>query len=402
VPTVSAQDVTTGDGFMFVATEDTSMSAHVADIRDPENPQQVVDIDIPELQGVHNVFYDSGFLYLANLWGSYLGIVDLRTLDPDNPPEEPITEAAWILDGNFVHDMTVQNGRMYVCDFDAGLLVYDVSDVANTLPVEIGSAPGTNTHTAWATDDGAYVVTSEEYEGGGIKAWRIDENGDGTVTLTLTDEVMLDGADSAHDPRVVGYRVYTSWYQLGLQIFDLDSTSGLFTLVGSFDTSSSFMGCWGTYPFNGSHEVLASDMGAGLWIIDALPELLYFVLPDWPPESLDPETPFSFVAQIISGSEMLDPASVVLHYRTDPDDPFIPSPAVQLDDDEFEINLPGFYCGQSVQCYLSAQTTQGTLVTLPEEGENAPWTVPVIGNYPVFVDPFERTWPGRRRMAAAG
>ena len=64
-------------------------------------------VRISGFTNIHNVFYDSGFLYLADSATSRVGIVDLTAFDPDNPPTLPITSAKWILTNvgsSFVHD----------------------------------------------------------------------------------------------------------------------------------------------------------------------------------------------------------------------------------------------------------------------------------------------------------
>ena len=68
-----------------------------------------------------------------------------------------------------MHDITVQDGRLYACGWDSGLWIYDVTDVANSMPSFLGNTPdgGNNTHSAWPTDDGQFVVTGEERGNGG-------------------------------------------------------------------------------------------------------------------------------------------------------------------------------------------------------------------------------------------
>jgi hypothetical protein len=202
-------------------------------------------------------------------------IVDLRGLDLESPPAGPITEPLWIVENvgfSMVHDITVQNGRLYASAWDSGLWIYDVSNVGQQPPELLGSAPGNNTHSCWPTADGAYVVTGEERAFGGIKVYRITTELTG-VSLQLTDSLILptNQAFSVHNQVIDGYRLYNSWYQAGLQVFDIDPVSGQLIFAASYDTSanspSGFSGAWGVYPLLGPDRVLVSDMSNGLILV---------------------------------------------------------------------------------------------------------------------------------------
>ncbi|MCH8824043.1 MAG: hypothetical protein IH984_11110 [Planctomycetes bacterium] len=267
----SAQDLKVADGILFIGLGGSSSnSVHIVDVRDPLNPQAVVDIDISGFTAVHNVFYDNGYLYMVDSGSTRVGIIDLTQLDLDNPPENPITNAKWIMQdigSSFVHDITVVDGRMYACAWDSGLWIYDVTNVANVMPNFIGSTPdgGNNTHATWPTANGDYVVTGEERPGGGIKVYRITDNG-GSLDLELTDSLQLpeNEAFSVHNQVIDGYRLYNSWYAAGLLVHDIDPKTGLITLFATYQTPGSN---WGVYPLLGQDNVLLSDMGNGLAIV---------------------------------------------------------------------------------------------------------------------------------------
>ena len=264
----SAQDLKTGDGLLFIGLGGGGVSVHIVDVRDPANPVGLVDIDISGFTSVHNVFYDNGWLYMVDSGTTRIAIIDLTGFDPDNPPMSPITKTKWVMQDvgtSFVHDITVVDGRLYVCAWDSGLWIYDASNVANEIPSCLGSTPGESTHSAWPTANGDYVVTAEERPGGGIKVYRITSL-TGSVSLTLTDSFALpeNEAFSVHNPLVVGNRVYNSWYQAGLLIFDIDPITGLLDPVATFDTAASV---GGVYPFLGSGRVLLSERDLGLLVV---------------------------------------------------------------------------------------------------------------------------------------
>jgi len=273
----SAQDLKTGDGLLFIGLGGGGASVHIVDVRDPANPVGLVDIDISGFTSIHNVFYDNGWLYMVDSGNPRIGIIDLTGFDPDNPPGSPITSAAWIMEDvgtSFVHDIVVVDGRLYASAWDSGLWIYDVSNVANESPPFLGRTPdgdGDNSHSAWPTGNGDYVVTNEERGGGGIKVYRITEaeNG-GSLVLTLTDSLEdVPDSFSAHNPLIIGYRVYNSWYEAGLLVFNIDPITGLLETHATFDNGGSV---WGVYPFLGEDRVLLSNMTNGLLIVSLCSE----------------------------------------------------------------------------------------------------------------------------------
>jgi hypothetical protein len=247
-----AFDLKVVDDLLFIGLEgDPAAAVHIVDVRDPMNPVHVVDVSIEGHNHVHNLFYDEGFLYLA---GAQLVIVDLTGLDPDEPPATTIDEPLWILEDLIVHDITVRDGRLYACAW-SDLNIYDVTNVGSQPPTFLGEAAGNAIHSAWPTDDGGYVVTASETSGGGIGVYRITDKGNG-IEITLN-------------------RVYCSWYQAGLQVFDIDPITGLLSFVASYDTFggpvSGFDGAWGVNPFLGTQRVVVSDLSNGLFIINTCP-----------------------------------------------------------------------------------------------------------------------------------
>lgn len=122
------------------------------DITDPADPQRVSAWGAEEL-------FDPGV-------GDETGDVG-RVLDA----------ALWLLDGfgssqnRFLHDVTIgaDGTRAYLANWDAGLVLLDVSDPADPQVVSValdregGSRDGeVNSHQAWPSEDGSVVVETEE------------------------------------------------------------------------------------------------------------------------------------------------------------------------------------------------------------------------------------------------
>ena len=254
----SAQDVKVHDGIGFVAYEgDGNNGLGIVDFRDPSNPVQLTTVTVSRdgvnYNRVHNLFYSDGYLYIANSTNNF-AVVDLTEYDPDNPPAH-ISEMKWHVRGvgrQFVHDITVQGNRLYASAW-SDIVVFDVGNIANEPPVLLGSGAGQSAHAAWATDDGQFVVVTEERRGGGAKLYSLTDDGNGGLDVALLDEVGEGGnAFSAHNPIIVGERVYTSWYESGLIIHEIDRNAGQLVEVGRVDPGST----WGVYPLLGLDRII--------------------------------------------------------------------------------------------------------------------------------------------------
>ena len=102
------------------------------------------------------------------------------------------------------------------------------------------------------------------------------------LLATITSSNLSINADTPHNPVIVGDLLFVSWYQAGLQVFNIrDPVRPL--LVGSYDTfpggtsapggvgdpQHPVDGCWGVYPLLGLDKVLLSDWDGGLFVVDA-------------------------------------------------------------------------------------------------------------------------------------
>ncbi len=84
-----------GDGDFAYLGHHGASAINIVDVRDPTAPAALVDIAITGFNSIHNVFYDNGYLYMVDSGSSRIAIIDLTTLDPDNPPAAPITTTKW-------------------------------------------------------------------------------------------------------------------------------------------------------------------------------------------------------------------------------------------------------------------------------------------------------------------
>ncbi len=301
--------------------------------------------------------------------GPMVSIVDLTDYDINNPPAT-ITTPLWTVTGvgtQFVHSITVRNGRLYCCAWGSGLWVYDVSRVRTQMPTLIGTVEGENVHTCWPTEDGKYVVTAEEKDHGGIKLFEINNLANGMINLSERDSIILPIANaySVHNPIFVGDRLYVAWYQSGLHVFDLNRQTRKLDFAGSYDTFADqvqgFDGNWGVYPFLGPDKVLLSDITNGLYVVNvAGPAQINPTLP----KSLHPVFTTPVHVSVTDTMDPIEPDSVTLN-RVLPGNPEANIAMTNLGGGQYEATLPKQKCSEPLDYYFSAQTMEGETVYSP-------------------------------------
>ncbi len=216
---------------------------------------------------IHNISVENGFLYEAD---SRTGVV--KVFDVSDPTTPTHVQDIAVSSGR-IHDVTALNGKLYTSDLNGQTAIYDVSNVGTTGAASLGSfASGGSTHSNWVTPDGQHLVSARETSNGDIRIYNISDPMNVLLEASIDRSTIGIDAFSPHNPVVMGDLLYVSWYQAGLQVFDIsDPTNPLY--LDGFDTfpgvGSTFDGNWGVYPFLGTDRVLLSDLDSGLFIVDA-------------------------------------------------------------------------------------------------------------------------------------
>ncbi len=372
----SAQDMQSTNQLLFVGLEaSASNGVDIVDIRTPGSPvhKTWVNPDPGVFEIIHDVFQDNGWLYLCNSRDTSLAIVDLRSYDVNSPPAS-ITSWAYRLDslgdpGAFVHDMSVRNGELYVSGWGS-LEVWNVANLASSAPSFLGEVRGFNVHSDWPSDDEAFLVTCEERQGGGVRLYQMVRNGN-SVALHPRDSITSPQSGvgqtyCAHDPRVVGDRVYISNYSAGVMVLQVDRTNWTFEKVASYDTSglpgTDFFGCWGVYPFLGADRVIASDLEQGFHVLDF--SALELSWPSARPTLIPPGQPRAITVRVQPlGNKVL--SAVALHTSID-GAAFQSAAMTNLGGGLYGGDLPALACGSKVDYYVRATATpSGEAFTSP-------------------------------------
>jgi len=227
----------------------------------------------------HNVSVAGNYLYLSG-GGSYTGIRILDLTDPVNPVK------AGYYSGPYIHDSYIRNDTIYASAINSGggLDIIDARNKQNPQRIKLLQYPGSGTHNAWTTDDGRYVLTTDEIGATtkSLKVWDIRD-----IQNPLKVGEYSVGAATVHNVFVKGNLAYVAWYVDGLKVFDISKPTSP-QLVGYYDTFpqtpvSFISGAWGAYPYYPSGKVIVSDNRTGLYVFRYTgPETAALPLPSSP------------------------------------------------------------------------------------------------------------------------
>ncbi|HMB68190.1 MAG TPA: carboxypeptidase regulatory-like domain-containing protein, partial [bacterium] len=152
------------------------------------------------------------------------------------------------------------------------LAILDVT-TPGSIPPPLGviqSYPSAFTHNAWATDDGQFVMTTDEVAGAAIRMWDVSS----PAAPAQTDLYQPNPGGTPHNVLIDGDHAYVAHYTAGARIADV-SDPYLIRELGYYDTypvnnSATLDGCWGVFPFFGTTPGLfvASDIETGLHILE--------------------------------------------------------------------------------------------------------------------------------------
>lgn len=210
----------------------------------------------------HNMHIDTatGFAYICRQNGRGFRVVDLS--DPEQPAD------VYLVETGSIHDVYARNDTVIVSEgSQGGFQIWDLS--VKTSPQLLARFVMPNSgyaHNAWMSDDGDYVMTTEETVDKTIKMWDIRQ----MDQISLVGE-WLGASRLAHNTHIMGDLAFISHYTYGVTVLDIgDPTTP--TEVAHYDThprndASGFDGCWGAYPYTAAGYVYASSFNGALTLL---------------------------------------------------------------------------------------------------------------------------------------
>jgi len=215
----------------------------------------------------HNLFIDeNGILYVIG-YNYPVELGGVMMLDITTNPTNPTIVG--IYDAGYVHDVFVRGDTMWTAEYNNGYFAaVDISDKLNWSILATEITPNDATHNVWLSDNGQYLFTTDETNGGKLASYDVSD---------LSDIQLLDVYSPSettaipHNTFVVDNYLVTSYYTVGVKVIDFSDPSNL-TEVNGYDTSPSYIGqsyngCWGVYPYLPSGNILATDIQEGFFVL---------------------------------------------------------------------------------------------------------------------------------------
>jgi hypothetical protein len=280
---------------------------HIVDLTDPANPVLLGTVDSTH-GGGHNSIHEMMVVdqgssrYLIENFNS-TSILPVRVIDITNPAAPVFKWAFQAGDSGWIHAYHIRGNRLFTSEYTgAKVEIYDISSLATQAPQLIGSiTSNTTNHSSWTSEDGNYLYSARETLDGDIRVYDIHNPAQPVLVRAIKAADLGLNAITPHNPVVMGNKLYVSWYQAGLQVFDLSDPTNP-QRVGQYDTfpttfapteaqrdallqadpwdlvcgigglanalPSNYDGNWAVFPFLGENKVVVGDLATGLSIVD--------------------------------------------------------------------------------------------------------------------------------------
>ena len=268
------RDIKTWNNYAYVTTEsdtglliidlnDLSGSTywHVKDfISDNSN-------DTIHFEAAHNLFIDeNGIAYIfgaSNPPGQSIPPNGAIILDLNSDPINPTYLGNW--NDHYIHDGMVRNDTLWAaCVYYGSAFCIDVLDKSSPNTIASVNTPNSFTHNVWPSDDGNYIYTTDEQGGAFVTAYNVED----LNNIYEVDRLQTNpGSNSIpHNSFVDGNFLVTSYYTNGTVVYDITHPDNMVE-VAYYDSylgsGWGFYGCWGTYPYLPSGNIISSDVNSG-------------------------------------------------------------------------------------------------------------------------------------------
>jgi choice-of-anchor B domain-containing protein len=253
--------------YAYVVTDNAAGGIQIVDLAELPAKATLVNtfMDLPEN---HTVWVDEPSKTLFTMGGTMEKINALSLADPVN------LKMITTFGTTYVHDAYISNGIAYLSEiFSKSFSIWDIKDLANPKMlnrVRDDTAGGISFHNSGLTQDGNYLITTEEATGRTVKIWDVRD----PANVTKVSEFMTSNK-MAHNVQVMGDYAYFSAYGGGIIIEDVkDPKNPKLAAYWHHDdgTQEGFVSVWGCFPYFKSGKVIGSDMEAGLVVVQFKPQ----------------------------------------------------------------------------------------------------------------------------------
>ena len=217
----------------------------------------------------HTIQIRDGYMYLNGCAGWAGGGVVIFSLED---PEHPLFVSQYTA-GHYIHDSFVRHDTMYAAAiYGIGVEIVDLTDKAYPQLLYTISYPGSGTHNCATTEDGSYLLTTDEINAAPktLKIWDLRN----PPAFPRVAEYVGDPTTIVHNVFVKETLAVMSYYKAGVKIVDISNPEdpveigGYDTFPDSLDQSALYTGAWSVYPFFPSGKIIIGDMVSGMFVID--------------------------------------------------------------------------------------------------------------------------------------
>ncbi len=295
---------------------------YIVDLTDPTQPTLLGQVNSTTGNGFNSIHemmvidQNGGRYLIENFNGTSNNTIKIiNVTDPAVPVfirDFSPTEVQW------VHAMHIRGSRMYTSGWGNGsnrakTEIWDISNLAANAPSLLGTitdpsasvTAGNNMHSSWTSEDGNYLYSAREVtqsngsHPGDLRVYNVSNPAEPLLIKSVGMASLGLNAVTPHNPVVMGNKLYVSWYQAGLQVFDISKPDDP-VRIGQYDTytpafmpedavvstpddpwdimcggdslgnalPTNYAGAWAVYPFLGEDKVLIGDLSAGLITVD--------------------------------------------------------------------------------------------------------------------------------------
>ncbi len=222
---------------------------HIVDLTNVDNPQLLGIVNSTNgnaFNSVHEMVVFGN--YLIENFNGYSNKI-LKVINISNPANPVFVRDINPTEVTWVHAMHIRGNRMFTSGWGNSTVrgrteIYDISDIGTQAPTLLGFiqdatsvTAGNSMHSSWSSEDGNYLYSCRETDNGNADLRTYDISNPAQPLLVNRQSMNDLGLDavSPHNPVVMGNYLYVSWYQAGLQVFDLTNPA-VPVRIAQFDT----------------------------------------------------------------------------------------------------------------------------------------------------------------------
>jgi choice-of-anchor B domain-containing protein len=257
-------EVKTYKHYAYVVKDNAPVGVQIIDLSGLPGSARLVNT-VKDYPNNHTIQIEEDRGLMFTVGGDNMGVTVWSLQDPTAPKQIGTFNTS-----TYVHDMFVRGNRAYLAEiFSKSFSVYDITNPA--APILISrtrdvSAPYISFHNMSLTENGKYLLTTEETSGRPVRVWDLsDERAPKEISK------YIGPGNLPHNVHVKVNFAHVAHYGGGYRVVDIRDPKNPVE-VAHFNNKSpapaGFNGVWEVYPFFESGKVIMSSMEDGLFVTE--------------------------------------------------------------------------------------------------------------------------------------